>query len=101
LASGQGGEDRHPRLRFREIAAGIALLRAPAVSTNVWNRVFGDLSVADAVALAFALAGIRRKPAVAGGALALDACAARSLDRETGHVFPIGDTRPLLSAAAR
>ena len=69
------------------------------MSTNVWNRVFGDLM--DAVALAFALAGIRRKPAVAGGALALDACAARSLDRETGHVFPIGDTRPLLSAAAR
>ena len=83
---------------FREIAAGIALLRGPAVSTNVWNRVIGD--VIDAGALAFALPGSRRKPAVAGalgfvgGALALDAYAARRLDRETGRTFPIGDPRP-------
>jgi len=85
---------------LREIAAGVALLRGPAVSTNVWNRVIGD--VMDAAALGFALPGSRRKPAVAGalafvgGALALDAYAARRLDRDTGRTFPIGNPQNLV-----
>ena len=64
-------------------------------------------NIMDAAVLAFAFGGSRRKPAVAGelafvgGALALDAYAARSLDRETGRTFPVGDPRPWLSAAAR
>ena len=81
----------------REIAAGVALRRGPAVSTNVWNRVIGD--VKDAAALALALPGSTRKAAVAGAlgfvgsALALDVVAARGLDRETGRTFAVGDPR--------
>ena len=33
---------------LRELAAGGALISSPAASTNVWNRVFGDLLDADA-----------------------------------------------------
>ena len=103
LARALGLEDKAAKtviraFGFREIAAGVALLRGPAVSANAWNRVFGD--VMDAAALAFALPRSRRKPAVVGalafvgGATALDAYAARRLDRDTGRTFPIGDPRP-------
>ena len=80
---------------LREIAAGGMLLRGPAVSTNVWNRVIGD--VIDAGALGLALRGSNRKGAVAGalafvgGAMAADWLTARALDRKTGRTFPIAD----------
>ena len=77
---------------LRELAAGGMLLRGPAVSTNVWNRVVGD--ALDAGALALAWKGSSRKGAVAGalafvgGAMAADWLTARALDRETGRTFP-------------
>ena len=78
---------------IREIAAGGMLLRGPGVSTNVWNRVIGD--VMDAGALAIALRGSSRKGAVAGalgfvgGAMLADVLTARALDRDTGRTFPV------------
>jgi hypothetical protein len=77
---------------LRELAAGGALLRGPAVSTNVWNRVIGD--VMDAGALGLALRSSTRKGAAAGalafvgGALAADWLTARALDRDTARTFP-------------
>jgi len=77
---------------LRELAAGGMLLRGPAVSTNVWNRVIGDAM--DAGALGFACSRSSRKPAVAGalafvgGAMVADWLAARALDRATGRTFP-------------
>jgi len=78
---------------IREIAAGGMLLRGPAVSTNMWNRVLGDTM--DAAALGLALRGSSRKGAVAGalafvgGAMAADWLTARALDRTTGKALPI------------
>ena len=77
---------------LRELAAGATLLRGPAVSTNVWNRVIGDAM--DAGALGLALRSSTRKPAVVGalafvgGAMAADWLTARALDRDTGRTFP-------------
>ena len=77
---------------LRELAAGGMLLRGPAVSTNVWNRVIGDAIDAGALGLAFTRSS--RKGAVAGalafvgGAMAADWLAARALDRDTGRTFP-------------
>lgn len=76
----------------RELLAGTMLLRGPAVSTNVWNRVIGD--VIDAGALGLAATRSNRKAAVAGafafvgGAMVADWLAARALDRDTGRTFP-------------
>jgi hypothetical protein len=76
----------------RELLAGGMLLRGPAVSTNVWNRVVGD--GIDLAALGLAFRRSDRKAAVAGalgfvaGATLLDAVTARGLDRETGRTFP-------------
>jgi hypothetical protein len=76
----------------RELLAGAMLLRGPAVSTNVWNRVIGDGM--DAAALGLAFTRSNRKGAVAGalgfvaGAALLDYVTARGLDRETGRTFP-------------
>ena len=86
---------------LREIAAGAALLRGPAVSTNVWNRVVGDAM--DAGALGLALRSSNRKGAVAGalafvgGAMAADWLTARALDRDTGRTFPRSQRRPELA----
>ena len=49
---------------LRELAAGGMLLRGPAVSTNAWNRVIGDVIEAGALALAFR--GSTRPRAMAG-----------------------------------
>jgi hypothetical protein len=82
----------------RELLAGAALLRGPAVSTNVWNRVIGD--GIDLAALGLAFARSDRRPAVAGalafvGAATLaDAAVARRLDRETGRTFPRSERLP-------
>jgi hypothetical protein len=76
----------------RELLAGGMLLRGPAVSTNVWNRVVGD--GIDLAALGLAFAKSERRTAVAGaigfvaGATLLDAWTARGLDQETGRTFP-------------
>ena len=76
---------------LREIAAGGMLLNGPAVSTNVWNRVIGD--VMDAGALGLAARETRKLGAVAGAlafvgsALLIDVLAARALDRDTGRTF--------------
>ncbi|MBW0008435.1 MAG: hypothetical protein JO335_12085 [Sphingomonas sp.] len=76
----------------REILAGGMLLRGPAVSTNMWNRVIGDAM--DAGALGLALRSSNRKGAVAGGlafvggAMAADWLTARALDKQTGRTFP-------------
>src|SRR3954453_3821813 len=73
----------------RELLAGGALLRGPAVSTNVWNRVVGD--GIDLAALSVAFGRSNRKGAVAGalgfvaGATLLDFLTARGLDDETGR----------------
>jgi hypothetical protein len=76
----------------RELLAGGALLRGPAVSTNVWNRVIGDGM--DAAALGLAFTRSNRKGAVAGalafvgGAMLLDVLVARGLDEQTGRTLP-------------
>jgi hypothetical protein len=76
----------------RELLAGGMLLRGPAVSTNVWNRVAGD--AIDLAALGLAFTRSNRKAAVAGAigfvtsATLLDALTARGLDRETARTFP-------------
>ena len=76
----------------RELAAGAALLVAPAASANVWNRVAGDV-----MDIAAAGAAVRNSPrnkvawgalAFVAGALAIDAWVARGLDRETGRTLP-------------
>jgi hypothetical protein len=76
----------------RELLAGGMLLRGPAVSTNVWNRVIGDGM--DAAALGLAFRRSDRKGAVAGalafvgGAALIDLITARGLDRDTARTFP-------------
>ena len=76
----------------RELLAGAMLLRGPAVSTNVWNRVFGDAM--DLAALGLAFTRSDRKAAVTGalafvgGATLLDAVTARGLAQQTGLTFP-------------
>ncbi|HVM23422.1 MAG TPA: hypothetical protein VM308_09025 [Sphingomicrobium sp.] len=81
----------------RELLAGAMLLRGPAVSTNVWNRVIGD--GIDLAALAYAFGRSNRRAAVAGaigfvaGAASIDIWVARGLDRETGRTFPRGPVR--------
>lgn len=78
---------------LREIAAGGALLTAPAASTNVWNRVLGDAMDAGALGLAWSKSS--RKAAVAGalgfvgGAMIADILTARALDRTTGKALPV------------
>jgi hypothetical protein len=78
---------------LREIAAGTMLLRGPAVSTNVWNRVIGD--VMDAGALALAMGSSNRNGRVGGalafvgGAMAADFITARALDTKTARTFPV------------
>lgn len=76
----------------REIAAGVALVAAPAVATNVWSRVAGD--VMDIVATSAAVKNAPENRVAWGalgfviGALALDAWVAIGLDRQTGKTLP-------------
>ena len=75
----------------RELLAGGALLRGPAVSTNVWNRVLGDLIDAGALGLAARSSTRKRSLAFAGGvvagALVADVLTATTLDRTTARTF--------------
>ncbi len=77
---------------LRELLAGVALLRGPAVSTNVWNRVIGDMIDAGVLGLAARSSTRKRSLALAGGVVAgafvADVLTARALDRETGRTFP-------------
>lgn len=85
----------------REVAAGVALLNAPAASTNVWNRVLGDAM--DLAALGFAARNAPRNKAVWGSvafvvaATALDVVTALGLDKQTGKIEPTRN--PALAAA--
>ena len=76
---------------LREIFAGVNLLRGPAVSANVWNRVAGDIMDAGALALAARNSGKGRNLAIAGavvgGAFVADVLTARALDKATGRTF--------------
>jgi hypothetical protein len=88
----------------REIAAGVALLQAPAHAARVWNRVAGD--GLDLGALALAARGAPRNKAIWGaiafvvGATVLDAVVARGLDRTTGKTPPTRQPGDSLTAAA-
>ncbi len=78
----------------RELLAGANLLAAPAVSTNVWNRVAGDAM--DLTALGVAAKAHPRNRAVWGAVAfvlavtALDVVTALGLDRESGKMLPMG-----------
>lgn len=76
----------------REVLAGVNLLAAPAVATNVWNRVAGDAIDLGALGLA-----ARKSPAnkavwgalaFVAGAAVLDVLVARGLDAQTGKTSP-------------
>lgn len=76
----------------RELLAGAMLLRGPAVSTNMWNRVLGDGM--DITALGLALSKGNRRGSAAGafglvaGVTLVDIITARGLSKETGRTFP-------------
>jgi hypothetical protein len=75
----------------REIAAGAALLQAPAHSTRVWGRVAGD--ALDLAALGFAARNSPRNTLVwsaiafVAGVTLVDVLTARGLDAEAGKAF--------------
>ena len=77
---------------LRELLAGGALLRGPAVSTNVWNRVIGDVIDAGSLGLAATKSNRKGAIALAGGivlgAFIADLLTARALDKKTGRTFP-------------
>lgn len=83
----------------RELLAGGMLLRGPAVSTNVWNRVVGDGM--DLAALGLAFGRSERRGAVGAalgfvaGATIADVITARGLDRETARTFPRSERAPV------
>lgn len=78
---------------LREIAAGILLVRGPAFSTNVWNRVLGDAMDIGALLLALRTTSKPRNVAGAlafvGSVTALDLWTAQALDAETGRALPL------------
>jgi hypothetical protein len=95
IARALGAEGKEGLVRAfggRELLAGANLLAAPAVATNVWNRVGGDAM--DLAALGLAAKNAPRNKAVWGalafvvGATLLDVVAARGLARTTGKTFP-------------
>ena len=77
---------------IRELVAGGMLLRGPAVSTNVWNRVIGDVIDAGSLGVAATRSNRKGALALAGGivlgAFIADLLTARALDRKTGRTFP-------------
>jgi hypothetical protein len=76
----------------RELLAGGMLLRGPAVSTNVWNRVIGDTIDAGALGIAITRssrpANVALAAGIVAGAFVADLLTARALDRKTGRTFP-------------
>ena len=87
----------------REVAAGVGILAAPAVSAGVWNRVAGDCM--DLAALGAAARRSPRNGAVWGGiafvvaATVLDVVVAKGLDRQTGKLLPLPEPLPEVAAA--
>lgn len=88
----EGSEGLVKAFGARELAAGAALVAAPAVSTGVWARVAGD-----ALDLVGVGAALRRSPRNGWGwgalgfvvaATALDIFVARGLDQTTGRMLP-------------
>lgn len=88
----EGSETLVKAFGAREAAAGAALLAAPAVSTNVWMRVGGDVMDLGALGLAARRGGTRpawwAALAFVGVATAIDVVVARGLDRTTGKMLP-------------
>ena len=90
----EGSEGLIKGFAARELLAGANLLAAPAVSTNVWNRVAGDAM--DLTALGVAAKAHPRNGAVWGAvafvvaATVLDVVTALGLDRESGKMLPVG-----------
>lgn len=88
----QGHEGLVKGFGAREVLAGVSLLAAPAVATNVWNRVAGD--VMDIVATSAAAKNSPGNKLTWGalafvlGATALDVWTAVGLDRTTGKTLP-------------
>jgi hypothetical protein len=87
----QGSERLVQGFGVREIAAGAALIKAPAHSARVWSRVAGD--ALDLAALGLAA---RKSPsntlawsalAFVAGVTLVDVLTARGLDRETATFF--------------
>ena len=78
---------------LREIMAGAMLVRGPALSTNVWNRVLGDAMDISSLLLALRSTTKPRNVvgalAFVGAVTALDLWTARRLDRETGRALPL------------
>lgn len=76
---------------MREIAAGAALLQAPAHSTRVWGRVAGDAM--DLAALGLAARNSPRNTVVwsaiafVAGVTLVDVLTARGLDNQTATAF--------------
>ncbi len=89
----EGAEGLVKGFGARELLAGANLIAAPAVATNVWNRVAGDAM--DLTALAFAAKAHPKNRAVWGsiafviGATLLDIVTAQGLDRTTGKTLPV------------
>lgn len=92
----QGHEGMVKAFGARELLAGVNLLVAPAVATNVWSRAAGD--VMDIAAAGAAVAHSPKNRATWGAlafvvtALALDTWVARGLDKQTGKTLPVRET---------
>lgn len=88
----EGSEGVVQAFGAREAAAGVALLAAPAVSSNVWMRVAGDVMDLGALGLAARRGGTRPfwwgALAFVGAATVIDVIVARGLDRTTGEMLP-------------
>lgn len=84
----------------RELLAGGMLLRGPAVSTNLWNRVLGDTMDLAALGLAFSRSNRRGSLtsalAFVAGATLLDLITARGLDQETARTWPREERIPAM-----
>ena len=89
---GKGAKNTVIAMGVRELVAGGLLLRGPAVSTNVWNRVIGDVIDAGTLGIAASRSSRPVSVALAGGIVAgafiADLLTARALDRKTGRTFP-------------
>lgn len=89
----EGSEGLIKGFGARELLAGANLLAAPALSTNVWNRVAGDAM--DLTALGMAAKAHPRNRAVWGAvafvvtATVLDVVTALGLDRHAGKMLPV------------
>ncbi len=105
IARALGAEDKTGLVRgfgVRELAAGGALLAAPAHSTNTWMRVAGDAM--DLTGLGLAARRSPRNRAVWGAlafvaaATAVDVLVAKGLDKTTGKLSPARATsEPMLA----